>query len=115
HWPARRFASTRDRCCQQFDKLRVPPRWQAGKSWSGVRPSLHRPRGFIKHRCTFEPSRVVWIAVLITGGVTVSATCHTFYNIFTSRNEGCLFAVFPSGLRVPCLLRGDKVRPSQNH
>ena len=56
HWPARGLASTRNRCCQQFYNLRVPPRWQAGKSWNGVRPSLHRPRGFIEHRCTFEPS-----------------------------------------------------------
>ena len=104
HRPAGGVASTRNRCCQEFDKFRVAPRWQAGKSWSSVRPSLHRPRGFIKHRCTFEPSRVVWIAVLITGRVTVSATRHTFYNVLASRVRAAWSSFFAvaCGCRACC-------------
>jgi hypothetical protein len=57
---------------------------------------------------------VVRIAILIAGRVTVSASCHTFYDVFASRNERCLVAFFHSGLRAPRLLRGEKVRPSKN-
>jgi hypothetical protein len=57
---------------------------------------------------------VVWIAVLITGRVTVCATCHTFYDVFASGNERCLVAVFRGGLRAPRLLRDQNVWPSKN-
>jgi len=114
HWPARGLSRTRDRRGQQFDKLGVAPRWQTGKPWNGVRPSFDRPGRLIKHRCTFEPSGVVWVAVPITGRVTVSATCHTFYDVFASRNERCSVAVFRGGLRAPRLRRGENVRPSKN-
>jgi hypothetical protein len=114
HGPARHLASARDRCGQQFDEFRVATRWQAGDSGSGVRPSLDRPGGFIEHRGAFEPSCVVWIAVPVSGRVTVSAACHSFDDVFAPGNEFYLVAVFRSGLWARPLWRCENVLPSQN-